>query len=76
LCSTKYNVSEIRIAEDVKAILRHTPVSLQLRDTGLTKVKKTTYTINLPHLFVKSKDLLETTRKEYSVLPENKTGGM
>ena len=44
--------------------------------TGLEKVKKATYTINLPQLFVNSKDLWETTRKEYSVLPENKTGRM
>jgi len=76
LCSTKYNVSEIHISEDVKEILRHTTVSLQLRHTWLAKVKKTTHTIDLPQLFVNSKNLWETTRKEYSVLPENTTEGM
>jgi hypothetical protein len=39
-------------------------------------VKKATYTINLPQLFMNSKDLWETARKECFVLPENKTAGI
>ena len=44
------------IAENVKASLRHSTVSLQLRGKGLAKVNMTTYTTNLPQLLTYYKD--------------------